>query len=400
MNITVCNGSPRGPKSVTMQYFYYLEKLFPEHTFTYVHGAWRISRYQKDQSFFDEAMSRFEEADIILWGFPLYVLMVSSRIKQFIELIFDRKRTSVFKGTYSGTLTTSIHFFDNTAHEYIRAVSDDLGMNHVDFFPAKMNDLMDREMRRALVAWMSRIVDAHAGQIRMPRLYAPVRNTTVPYEPAAMSGPVHTDKRVTVLTDSSYGSDNVRNITDSVKAMLPGAAVIDLAAIKMGPCIGCYKCGLDNVCTYEGTDDDFLPLFREHVEKADILVYVQEIRDRYFGYNFQLFLERSFARTHQPYLAGKHILFIASGPLSENQVARNIIQGYFETMKATLVSCVSDEGDSSGAVGDAIREGIEKTVEWSHRKIVRPQTFLGIAGIRIFRDEIFEKLNMLFQGDH
>jgi multimeric flavodoxin WrbA len=52
----------------------------------------------------------------VLWAFPLYYLLVASQYKRFIELIFENNSTAAFKGKYAAVLTTSINFYDHTAH--------------------------------------------------------------------------------------------------------------------------------------------------------------------------------------------------------------------------------------------------------------------------------------------
>ena len=81
---------------------------------------------------------------MVLWAFPLYVMVVCSRYKRFIELIFERKAEDAFPGTYAASLSTSIHFFDQTAHAYIHAISDDLGMKYLGFYSADIKDLLIR----------------------------------------------------------------------------------------------------------------------------------------------------------------------------------------------------------------------------------------------------------------
>ena len=69
------------------------------------------------------------------------LLLVPANYKRFIELIFERQTQGYFKNKYTALLTTSIHFFDNNAHHYIRAVCEDLGMKYTGWFSPDMYDL-------------------------------------------------------------------------------------------------------------------------------------------------------------------------------------------------------------------------------------------------------------------
>ncbi len=87
MKIIVLNGSPKGELSVTMQYVAYLAKLYPQHEFNIVHIAQRIKRLENDRTAFDQVIDQVRAADAVLWGFPLYILIVHAHYKRFIELI-------------------------------------------------------------------------------------------------------------------------------------------------------------------------------------------------------------------------------------------------------------------------------------------------------------------------
>ena len=90
MKITVLNGSPKGELSVTMQSVAYLAKLYPQHEFNIIHIALRIHRLEKDLAAFNQVIDQVRASDAVLWGFPLYILIVHAHYKRFIELIFER----------------------------------------------------------------------------------------------------------------------------------------------------------------------------------------------------------------------------------------------------------------------------------------------------------------------
>ncbi|MBA7589669.1 hypothetical protein ES708_31758 [subsurface metagenome] len=69
-------------------------------------------------------------------------MLVCSQYKRFIELIFEKEAESFFKDKYVISLSTSIHFYDHTAQNYIRAICDDLGMKFFGYFAADSWDLL------------------------------------------------------------------------------------------------------------------------------------------------------------------------------------------------------------------------------------------------------------------
>lgn len=151
MDIVVLNGSPKGELSITLQYVRYLEKKFPQHDFIVLHIARDLPKIENDPKRFAAIIDRIAKADVVLWSFPLYYLLVHAHYKRFIELIWERHASEAFMGKYALAIATSIHFYDHTALQYIRAVCDDLQMRFIDAFSADMQDLLDAGQRKQLL---------------------------------------------------------------------------------------------------------------------------------------------------------------------------------------------------------------------------------------------------------
>ena len=126
--------------------------------------AHEIRKIEKDTAVWNKTLDSIRSADLVLWAFPLYYLLVCAQYKRFIELIFERKAQDAFAGKYAASLSTSIHFFDQTAHAYIHAISDDLGMKYLGFYSAEMRDLLQEEERKRLEKFASLIVHRSAGK--------------------------------------------------------------------------------------------------------------------------------------------------------------------------------------------------------------------------------------------
>ncbi|HTX54579.1 MAG TPA: NAD(P)H-dependent oxidoreductase, partial [Candidatus Baltobacteraceae bacterium] len=121
MKIVVLNGSPKGDVSVTRQYVLHLEKAFPQHAFEILHVAQQSRKLEHDAAAFEDVLQKVRSADGILWAFPLYILLVSSQYKRFIDLLWTRGADSAFRGKHAATLSTSIHYYDSNAHTYMRS---------------------------------------------------------------------------------------------------------------------------------------------------------------------------------------------------------------------------------------------------------------------------------------
>ena len=130
MKIAVINGSPTGCRGTTAQYIKYLEQAFPQHQFVVLEVARRIKQLERDQKHLAKTKQVIQEADAILWCFPVYFMLVPAQLKRFIELLFeDQSITSNLADKVSSVISTSAHFYDHTAHDYMRGICSDLGLS-------------------------------------------------------------------------------------------------------------------------------------------------------------------------------------------------------------------------------------------------------------------------------
>ena len=84
MKILVLNGSPKGKNSTTLQTILFLQKKHPKNDFKILHVGQRIKKYEKD---FTEAKQELENAELILFVYPVYTFIAPYQIHRFIELI-------------------------------------------------------------------------------------------------------------------------------------------------------------------------------------------------------------------------------------------------------------------------------------------------------------------------
>jgi multimeric flavodoxin WrbA len=406
MNIAVLNGSPKGEQSVTLQYARYAAKKFPGHSFRFFPIAQNIRKLEKDEAAFEEVMKAVKEADAVLWAFPLYFLLVSSQYKRFIELIFEKDQLAAFQGKYTASLSTSIHFFDHSAHNYIHAICDDLQMKYVGAYSAGMYDLMKKEERKRWLAFAENFLDAAARQIPVARVYPPLPPQTFTYQPASSKAGADTSpKRILVMKDGQGKTGNIDAMVQSFVGNFPSNSrgnieVVNLSDIDIkGGCLGCCKCGLDNVCDYEGKDG-FIDFFNEKVKKADVVVFAGAIHDRYLSSRWKMYFDRSFFNTHMPTLGEKQIAFLISGPLGQISNLRQILEAYAGSQEANLAGIVTDESADSPAIDSLLRELAGTLIKLALKQYRQPITFLAVGGRKIFRDEVYGMLRFVFQSDH
>ena len=402
MKITVLNGSPKGDTSVTMQYVYYIQKKFPQHKLKILNVSQRIKRLERDEQAFQGILDEVQSADGVLWASPVYFLLVPSQYKRFIELIAERGAEAVFERKYAAALTTSIHFYDHTAHNYIHAVCDDLDMQYVGSFSADMSDLMKEKGRSGLLLFAKEFFEAIENQAPTSKSYRPVTCREFEYNPGAAEAKVDAGgKKILIVTDAEAGQTNLLRMIERFKAsFVQEIPVVNLNGLDIkGGCLGCLHCGYDNQCAYEG-QDDYVNFYNTQVKTADILVFAGTIKDRYLSSRWKMFFDRSFFNGHTPTLSGKQIGCIISGPLSQNQNLRQVLEGWLGIQPANVAGFVADEYGASADIDGLLQDLARRLVRFASSDYVRPSTFLGVAGMKIFRDEIWGRLRSVFQADH
>ncbi len=402
MEITVLNGSPKGDSSITLQYVHFIQKKFRQHELKIVNIAAQIKRIEKDERAFHEVIDEVRSSDGVLWAFPLYYLLVSSQFKRFIELLWEREVVGVFKDKYTAVLSTSIHFFDHTAHNYMNAICDDLGMKYLGFFSAAMHDLLRQKGREKLTLFASEFFDGIQNHIPTSKRFPPILHRTFDY----LQGPVDhkisaRGRKVLILSDLKDPHTNLGKMIERFKNSFTGEVdVTNLHQLDIkGGCLGCIQCGYDYQCSY-GNQDEYVQFYKDRVKKADILIFAGSIQDRYLSSRWKMFFDRSFFNTHTPSLTGKQVGFILSGPLRQIPNLRQILEAYTEWQEANLVGMITDEEEDSMVLDAQLQQLAEQAVRLAEKNYIKPKTFLSVAGMKIFRDDVWGKLRFPFQADH
>jgi multimeric flavodoxin WrbA len=399
MKIIVLNGSPKGDISVTMQYVAYIRKKFPEHTYEILNVAQEIKKTEKDTAAWDKIMAGVRSADLILWAFPLYYLVVCSQYKRFIELIFERKAQDAFAGTYAASLSTSIHFFDQTAHAYIHAVSDDLGMKYLGFYSAEMRDLLSGEEQKRLEKFASLLFTAVQEKFPVQRENAPLVWPALAYAPGPQQKILKTGtKKVVILTDADGSSPGLAAMTDRLMKNFSGSVeLINLHDVDIrGGCLGCCQCAYDNTCVYT---DGYVDFFRNKLVPADIIIMAGTVHDRYLSSTWKQFFDRSFFKGHTPGLEGKQLGFVIAGPLHQIPSLKEALVAWADNGGCHALF-VTDEVPGSGEL-DALLDGMAaRLVQCAESGYIPPRTFYAVGGHKVFRDNIYGGMRFVFQADY
>jgi multimeric flavodoxin WrbA len=402
MKITILNGSPKGDLSVTLQYINFIHKKNPELELSVHHVSQKIKSIEKKEKSFEKIINDVRDSDAVWWSVPIYVCLIPSQYKRFIELIWEKGAEKAFRDKYTAVITTSIHFYDSTGNNYMHSICDDLNMKYVDFFSPDMYDLLVEEHRAKLLLFAENFIDAVNNKVPVSKSFNPAIHRDFDYAPGKSDTRVDTgNKKILVLTDSSEADTNlsmmIRRFMDSFSSEVELA---DLSNINIiGGCLGCIECGFDNRCAYTGKDD-FIDFYNDKVKTADIVVYAGTIKDRYLSSTWKQFFDRRFFNTHIPTQTAKQIAYLISGPLSQIPNLKEIISALAEMDQANLSGIVTDEFGESKDINALLQNLANKLVSDAEKEYIRPITFLGVGGRKIFRDDIWGRLRFPFIADH
>jgi len=402
MKITVLSGSPKGNLSVTLQYIHYIQKKYPQHEFNIHHVSQKIKAIEKKEDRFQKIVQDVGSSDAVWWVVPVYVMLVPSQYKRFIELIWKYQAQAAFKDKYTAVFTTSIHFYDHTANSYMRAICDDLDMRFVDFLSLKMFDLLDENERTKLHYFTDRFFSLAEKGTPTARCYPKIAYQEVAFIPETPLSKIDTGgKKILLISDQNDHSSNLGKMIQRFEEAFEGQIeTVFMGDLKiMGGCLGCIKCGFENKCTYEGIDD-YIEFFNTKIVPADIVVYAGAIKDRYLSADFKQFFDRKFFNTHIPVQRDKQIAFILSGPLGQVANLREILQAMIEMDMGNLAGIVTDESGDSQSINGLIQDLAENLVNAANVNYVKPMTFLGIGGRKLFRDEVYSNMRFPFLADH
>ncbi len=389
MKILVLNASPKGKNSATVHTALYLQALHPEHEFTFLPVGQRIKAYEKD---FSPVRAALEQAELVLFCYPVYTFIAPYQLHRLIELI---KADGVdLTGKFASQITTSKHFYDVTAHRYVEENCCDLGMKVIRGLSADMEDLLTEQGQKDARNFFDQLMfSCEHGPFVVPPVKAPARQKSV-YQPVLPQAAKDRSGDVVIVTNCAENDENLANMIADFRAALPcESRVVNLRQFPFdGGCLGCFGCAVTGKCVYKDGFDDFL---RNTIQTADGFVYAFTIADHYTQSSFKCFDDRQFCNGHRTVTHGTPIAYLVSGDYQYEPNLRMILEGRAEVGGNYLCGVATDEGDTARE----IRQLAENLAFAMDKKLTRPANFYGVGGMKIFRDLIYV-MQGLMKADH
>ena len=394
MNILVLNGSPKGEYSITLQTTLYLEKMHPEHTFHILHVGQRIKAYEKD---FSSAKDALEQAELLIFAYPVYTFIVPCQLHRFIELMKEHNVSVADK--FATQITTSKHFYDVTAHRFIQENCQDMNMKFIRGLSADMDDLLTPKGRTEANNFWKHLCWCIEKDFAEPcyhvSLPAYVSSGVTPATDCL--GVTSEDAKtgdVVIVTDLTPDNIQLAGMIDRFRTVLPvKTRIVNLREYPfMGGCLGCFRCATDGMCVYKDGFDTFL---REKIQTAQAIIYAFTIKDHSMGSRFKMYDDRQFCNGHRTVTVGMPVGYLINGRFSVENNLQMIIEGRAQVGENILAGIATDERDTNSEI-DRLATSLMYALEHHN---TQPQNFYGVGGMKIFRDLIYQMQGMM-KADH
>ena len=387
MKILVLNGSPKGEYSITLHTVLYLQKKFPEHSFDVLHVGQKIKSLEKD---FSPALEAIRRADALLFSYPVYTFIAPCQLHRFIELM--KEQGAEVRGKLATQVTTSKHFYDVTAHRYIQDNVQEMGMDFVRGLSADMEDLTTEKGRQEAESWFRHVLwSAKKGYFEA---YTPVVPSPLVPVTEITESAEEKPGDVVIIADLRPEDTQLAAMVARFRARLPYATrVVNLQEYPFkGGCLGCFRCAVSGKCVYKDGFDEYL---RTKIQTADAMIYAFTIRDHSMGSRFKMYDDRQFCNGHRTVTIGMPVGYLISGSYSQESNLQMILEGRAQVGSNIFTGTATDEADTDAAI-DRLADSLTYALQ---NKNTGPQNFLGIGGMKIFRDLIYQMRGMM-RADH
>lgn len=387
MNILVVNGSPKGKYSITLQTSNWLQLKFPSHSFDVIHAGQIIKKLERD---FTEAKEKLLKADLVIFSYPVYTFIAPCQLHRFIELM---KESGIdFSNKFATQISTSKHFYDVTAHKYIENNCYDMSFKYIKGLSADMDDLTKekgQEQARKFFSYVLWCVENER--------YEPIPEKAEPKALTPATVPESDDNKsgdVVIVTDCEEDNKALSDMIARFRAVLnKKSRVVNIGEYPIkGGCLGCFNCAVSAKCVYK---DGFEDLLRNEIQSAEAIIYAFTIKDHSMGSRFKMYDDRQFCNGHRTVTMGMPVGYLVNGEYSKESNLQTILEGRSEVGGNFLCGVATNEGDTDKNI-----DKMAATLEYALKnKYTQPANFLGVGGMKIFRDLIF-LMQGLMRADH
>ena len=384
MKFCVINGSPKGNNSITIHTLYYLEKLFPEHSFEYLNIGQQIKYFEKDLF---KAINKIEESDVVIFSYPVYTFIAPSQLHRFIELL--KENNFDFNRKYVTQITTSKHFYDITAHNYIEENCADLNAKVIKGLSLDMEDLTKENGQESIKKFFNFVLHSVDNDI-----YENIEIQSSAIEEEYIKEieyeEKNNNKEVVIVADIADGDDRLKSmIEEFIAGIKYSVKIYNIRKFEFaGGCLGCFNCAGSGKCIYKDNFDNFL---RGNIQSGNAIVYAFSIKDHSMGALFKMFDDRQFCNGHRTVTEGTPVGYIINGDINKENNLKTILQARAEVGGNYLAGL--------GFNNETIKSTINKLNYSLENNYYIPRNFYCVGGMKIFRDLIWV-MRGIMKADH
>ena len=408
-NILIINGSPKNNYSITLQTSLFLQKKFPDCKFEIQPVAKLNNQLDLNP---EKVYEKIKTFDIIIFSYPVYTFIAPYQLHLFFEKL--KKHNFNFDGKVATQITTSKHFYDITAHQFIKENSLDLGFNFITGLSADMEDLIKKSGQQEAENFFKRVLWCTENSLfdSVPlsieeRNRKNSENTTKPISfihEYKIETENDNSKEIVIVTDvdnSNPKDSNLKMMIDKFVELVPyKTKIVNIREYKFkGGCLGCFRCASSGKCIYTDGFDEFL---RTEIQTASSIIYAFSIKEHSMGAIFKLYDDRQFCNGHRSVTTGMPIGYIVSGNLSQEQNLKTIIKARAEVGGNFVAGIATDEVndfDKENLPEFSIYKLVQNLIFALQNEYSQPANFDGVGGMKIFRDLIYE-LQGRMKADH
>ncbi|NLV50321.1 MAG: iron-sulfur protein [Clostridiales bacterium] len=396
INVLIVNGSPKGEYSLTLQHSLYMLGQEDAVNSKVIQAGEVLSSIIFDKAWLESAISDIEWSDAIILTTPVYTMLVPWQLMRFFELIKDAGKSDVFFGKYATSMMTCFHYYDHLAENWLRAKSEDLGMSYLEGRTADNTDMLGKDNRASMRFFMHEFLETCRNKSVVERRFMPLKETKSPeFKPSRVTEPVSSKSaaqgaslKTVLLTDEYRKDGNLSAMIDVfIDAYPHPVEVVDINDFPYeAGCHGYLRCELVGECDRK---DGFQDFYVNLVNSCDVLLFGMNTQDRFLKPIWKLFLDRTFSNGHRTSMMGKHTAYLVAGPLRSLPDVRQFLEGKSNVGRENAIGIISDEYEHSAQLECLLRETAESLSKAALAKYQKSVNFLGVGGIKLFRDLIY-----------
>jgi multimeric flavodoxin WrbA len=394
MNVVVINGSPKSGKSITYHHLLYLEKHFKQMKFEVIHIEAIIDKLSVDD-YVGSLIQQMSSADLVIFSYPVYTLSIPYQLMLLMNALMEHTSRYKLRNTYVTQFSTSNHFFDHTAHDYMVACFESLDFYYLGGHSADTTDLLENQGRVRMIQYFDKIIHKIEWEYHPTKTLCHQFRDPVPFCYVVKAEEEKVQENIVIVYNGLDYSATLKEMIKAFENMCEYRVhLLDLSnhVIKNG-CTCCLQCLNSDSCVF---NDDFENLYRNVILHADVLIYASDVRHHYIHSDFKRLDDRAFMKDHPVLGENKAVGYLISGPLSHEHNLKKILETRVALARRNLLGFATNEYDTV----EAVRILADQVAYFMKNKPCSTENFLGVAGMKMMRDIVFENRGILYKSYH